>query len=113
MTALKDLPTLAERLIYIRKIKGLTQADLARLAETSQQAIQQAESGKALTPRYLPRLAKALDVPVEWLALNEMASGASPNGLSEKDDAVLNTFKAMPKSEQDLIFELMKSRSKK
>ncbi len=113
MTVLKDLPALADRLIYIRKIKGLTQADLASMAQTSQQAIQQAESGKALTPRYLPKLAMALDVPIEWLALNEEVSVMPPIGLSEKDDAVLSTFKAMPKSDQDLIFELMKSRSKK
>ncbi len=112
MAIYKDIPELADRLIYIRKIKGLTQADLARLAGTSQQAIQQAECGQARSPRYLPRLAKALDVAVEWLTLNEMPP-AKKKGLSDKEDEVLSTFRAMPKKEQDLILELMKSRRKR
>lgn len=113
MAVLKDIPALADRLIYLRTVKGLTQADLATLAGTSQQAIQQAESGKARSPRYLPRLAKALDVPVEWLALNEIPPQGAPRGMSEKDDEVLSTFKSMPPSDQQLIMELMKSRSRK
>lgn len=112
MTSLKDIPELADRLIYIRKIKGLTQADLAQMAGTSQQAIQQAECGKALNPRYLPKLAKALDVPVEWLTMNEI-SAKMISGLSEKDDMLLSTFKSMPKKDQDLLLELMKSRGKR
>lgn len=113
MVSLKDIPALADRLIYIRTVKGLTQADLAMLAGTSQQAIQQAESGKARSPRYLPRLAKALDIPVEWLALNEMPSQDAPRGMSEQDDEVLSSFKSMPPSDQQLILELMKSRGRK
>lgn len=115
MSALKDLPKLADRLVYIRKIKGLTQADLATLAGTSQQAIQQAECGKALNPRYLPKLAKALEVSSEWLIMNEMPGkvGKSYKMLNEKEDEVLSIFKSMPKKDQDLIFELMKSRLKK
>lgn len=113
MAVLKNIPALADRLIYLRTVKGLTQADLAMLAGTSQQAIQQAESGKARNPRYLPRLAKALDVPLEWLTLNEAPRQGAPRGMSEKDDEVLSTFKSMPPSDQQLILELMKSRSRK
>lgn len=111
MTAWPDIPALADRLIYIRKIKGLTQAELAALAQTSQQAIQQAESGKALHPRYLPRLAQKLSLPIEWLALNNAASPAAP-GLREKDDDVLGAFKSMDAKDQELILALMKSRGK-
>lgn len=113
MVSLPDLPVLADRLIYIRKIKGLTQADLAQLAGTSQQAIQQAESGRALSPRYLPRMARALDIPVEWLTLNEKPDKPAARGLSERDSEVLSTFKSMPPSEQKLILDLMKSRGRK
>jgi transcriptional regulator with XRE-family HTH domain len=112
MITLSDIPALADRLIYIRKIKGLTQADLAQLAGTSQQAIQQAETGKAQSPRYLPRLARALDIPVEWLTLNEQPPKNAPRGMNDKDDEVLSTFKSMPPSDQKLILELMKSRGK-
>ena len=113
MTSYPDMPALADRLIYIRKIKGLTQADLAALAKTSQQAIQQAESGRALNPRYLPRLAHALDVPVEWLSLNERPARPAPAGLSEAENQVLGAFKAMDPKEQALILELMKTRGRK
>lgn len=111
---LKSLPDLADRLIYIRRIKSLTQMDLAEMAGTTQQAIQQAESGKARNPRYLARLARALDIPHEWLALGMMPgkTGAKA-GLSEKGNDVLTSFYAMPKKDQDLMLELMKARGKK
>lgn len=112
MSVLPDMPVLADRLIYMRKIKGLTQAQLAAMAGTSQQAIQQAETGKALRPRYLPQLAKGLGVPIGWLALND-AGTDGPLHLSEQEDAVLSMFKAMPAKEQELMMELMKSRGKK
>lgn len=101
----------------MRRVKGLTQADLAELAGTSQQAIQQAECGKARNPRYLTKLAKSLDIPPEWLSLNEMPDGkapkASPRGMAERDREVLQRFNALPRSEQDLIFKLMDARRKK
>lgn len=111
---LKNLPDLADRLIYVRRIKSLTQAELADLAGTTQQAIQQAEAGKARNPRYLAQLAQALDIPHEWLALNMMPGKAgAKGGLSEKGSDVLTSFYAMPKKDQDLMLELMKARSKK
>lgn len=112
MDHLPDMPALADRLIYVRKIKGLTQAELAELAQTSQQAIQQAESGRALSPRYLPRLAQALAVPVEWLSLNERPENKPLPGLGEKEDQILGAFNAMDGKDQELILELMKARAK-
>lgn len=114
---LKNLPDLADRLIYVRRLKDLTQAELAQIAKTTQQAIQQAESGKARNPRYLARLSQALDIPHEWLALN-MMPGKVPGrprggGMGEKGGEVLQSFYAMPKKDQDLMLALMKSRGKK
>lgn len=111
---LKSLPDLADRLIYVRRLKDLTQAELADLAGTTQQAIQQAETGKAQNPRYLARLAKALDIPLEWLAMNMIpAKSGTKAGFSEKGDDVLSSFYAMPKKDQELMLELMKSRARK
>lgn len=109
---LKSLPDLADRLIYVRRLKGLTQAELADLAGTTQQAIQQAESGKARNPRYLLHLAQALAIPHEWLAMN-MMPGKGAKGLAEKENEVLQSFYAMPRKEQTLMLELMKTRGKK
>ena len=117
MIVLKNIPSLAERIKYIRKVNGLSQIDLARIAETTQQAIQQAESGKAQSPRYLHKISLALDVPYEWLTMNVMANKKSKekasSGFSEKGEDVLNSFFAMPKKDQTLLLELMKSRTKK
>lgn len=117
MDILKNIPQLSERLKYIRKIKGLSQIELAQLCGTTQQAIQQAESGKARNPRYLHRLAMALDIPYEWVTMNlvpEKGVKAAPAaGFSDKGKEVLENFFAMPKKDQALLLELMKTRGKK
>jgi len=108
---------LSERLKHVRKIHNISQDKLAEIAGTTQQAIQQAETGKARQPRYLHQLASRLDVPVNWLVLGEEVvdesfEKKSENGLSEKQSDVLDHFFSMPKADQKLIFELMKSRQK-
>jgi len=116
MNNLKNIPTLAERLKHIRKVKGLSQIELADIAGTTQQAIQQAEAGKAQNPRYLHKLALALGIPYEWLTMNlvpEKKGKESVSGFSEKGKEVLDNFFAMPKKDQSLMLELMKARQKK
>ena len=114
MTLLKNIPDLAERLKYIRKIKGLSQIDLARLCGTTQQAIQQAEAGRARNPRYLHKLSHTLDLPYEWVTMN-LVPGKKPvtPGFSDKGKDVLDVFFAMPKKDQALLLERMKTRQKK
>jgi len=115
MSLLKSIPDLAERLKYIRKIKGLSQIELAKLCETTQQAIQQAECGKAKNPRYLHIMAMKLDIPYEWLTMNLVPGKTKPApgmGFSDKGKEVLDNFFAMPKKDQQLLLELMKSRKK-
>ncbi len=101
---------------HIRKIKGLSQIELAEIAGTTQQAIQQAETGKAQNPRYLHKLSHALDIPSEWLTMNILPSKTAKtaqSGFSEKGKEVLDNFFSMPKKDQALLLELMKSRQKK
>lgn len=116
MSILKDIPDLSERLKYIRKMKDLSQIDLAAIAGTTQQAIQQAEAGKAQSPRYLHKIALALDIPYEWITMNMMPDkkdkALSTSGFSEKGKEVLENYFSMPKKDQALLLELMKSRKK-
>lgn len=115
MNGLKNIPDLAGRLKHIRAMKGLSQIEVAEIAGTTQQAIQQAESGKARNPRYLHKLALALEIPYEWLTMNiqpEKSGSAKNTGFSEKGREVLDNFFAMPKKDQALLLELMKSRKK-
>jgi len=114
---LKHMPQLSDRLIFVRKIFNLSQVDLAQKAGTTQQAIQQAEKGKARQPRYLNRLAHELDIPVEWMVFgeaheddNKKPPSKSVNGLREEHSEVIDNFFAMPETDQKLILELMKSR---
>lgn len=116
MAGLENIPELSERLKYIRMIKGLSQIDLAAIAGTTQQAIQQAEAGKAKNPRYLHKIALALDIPYEWITMNMMPDKKDKpgpiGGFSEKGREVLETYFSMPKKDQALLLELMKSRKK-
>ena len=117
----KKMPKLSARLKYIRAHHDLSQAELAEKAGTTQQAIQQAEKGKARQPRYLHSLAQALEIDVDWLIFGEAAQTSEPQqqkdmpvtGFSDKDSEVLDQFYAMPEKDQKLIYELMKSREKK
>lgn len=110
-------PKLSDRLKYIRTMHGLSQAELAQKAGTTQQAIQQAEKGKARQPRYLHQLAKNLDIPIEWMmfgsAEEQAKKSALKNALNDQSNDVLESFFAMPKKDQRLIYELMQSRQKK
>lgn len=114
MSLLKNIPDLADRLKHIREAKGLSQIQLAEICETTQQAIQQAEAGKARNPRYLHKLALALDIPYEWLTMNVQPEKkpSKVTGFSERGNEVLDSFYAMPKKDQTLLLELMKTRRK-
>ncbi|EIX9440359.1 helix-turn-helix domain-containing protein [Klebsiella pneumoniae] len=59
--------SIANRVKSQREALGLTQTELAIRSKTSQQAIEQLENGKTKRPRYLPELANALNVTIEWL----------------------------------------------
>ena len=110
---LPDIPDLADRLVYLRKTFGLSQTELARLAGATQQAVNQAESGKSRQPRYLPQLARELDIPLDWLTMNMRPDpDAHKAGFGEKDHDVLSSFYAMPPKDQSLMLELMKARKK-
>jgi transcriptional regulator with XRE-family HTH domain len=114
--SLKSILKLSDRLKYIRLIKGLSQVELAEMATTTQQAIQQAETGKARNPRYLHKLSQALGIPFEWLALNEMPVAETSRkkiGLSERENEMLQSYRSLPKTEQEIILDIMKARQKK
>ncbi len=113
---LEKMPKLSDRLKHIRASLNLSQVELSNLVGTTQQAIQQAEMGKARQPRYLHKLAQVLELPVEWVLFGEIEDKksklSSGNVFQEKSIEVLENFYAMPKKDQDLLFELMKSRKK-
>lgn len=77
--------TFGERLRKTRKEAGLTQADLAKAAGTSQNGISSAEKRGSDSSRNAAELAKALGVNTDWLL-----NGAGP---MRPDPGALNTRK--------------------
>jgi transcriptional regulator with XRE-family HTH domain len=116
---LKKTPNLSDRLRFIRKHYNLSQAELAEKAGTTQQAIQQAEAGKARQPRYLHRLAQTLEISADWVIFGEVyaesprLTPSKNTGFSEESSEILDSFFSMPEKDQKLILELMQSRRKK
>ncbi|EAA7987441.1 helix-turn-helix transcriptional regulator [Salmonella enterica] len=74
---------ISERVKSLRTELGLTQAQLATRAKTSQQAIEQLENGKIKRPRYIIELANALNCDPSWLLTGEGNQIKSRNQESE------------------------------
>lgn len=90
------MDTPAKRLKHARKVKGLNQIDLARLADVATGTIGNIESGKRGIKSSALALARALDVSPDWLATGEgpmqpkvMADLASGNVSEIKKRAIV------------------------
>ncbi|MDQ7100918.1 helix-turn-helix transcriptional regulator [Serratia sp. MF2] len=71
------METLSDRLKQKRNELNLTQAQLAELAGTTQQTIQQVEAGLTKRPRFLVELAQALKCDPLWLLYGNSGSKAA------------------------------------
>lgn len=70
--------SISERVKNKRTALGLTQAELAERAGTTQQSIEQLEGGKTKRPRFLPELATALNCSVDWLVTGNQEDSIPP-----------------------------------
>lgn len=96
------LDTIGQRLRHARMQKGLTQEELARLANTTQDVIQKIENGKSKRPRKLEVIAKVLDVSPAWLQFGveeidklsheEIEIALSLIGLAQEQKEALKTI---------------------
>lgn len=58
---------IGDRIKYARELRGLSQEELAERSGVSQTSITDVERGRSKMPRGLNKIAKALQVSVEWL----------------------------------------------
>jgi phage repressor protein C with HTH and peptisase S24 domain len=72
-----QLPTLADRLVYAMEQRNLVQEALATSAGCTQASIQKLASGKSKKSRFLPAIARALEVDIDWLELGKAPSASS------------------------------------
>lgn len=100
-----NLDTLAKRLKYLRKHRGFTQEELARMVDTTQDVIQKIENGKSLRPRNIEKLATALDTSPAWLqfGISEL------DKLDEKSIGLAMLFAELPPEQQKVIEATIKS----
>lgn len=78
--------TLQERLVFARKLRGFSQAELARRAKCRQSTIGNIESGFRKTLRDLVGVARALDVSPDWLA-DGRGHAPEPSSTLKQDKA--------------------------
>ena len=73
------MDTLAERIKFARKKRGLTQNQLSELSGVEQSDLSKLERGKSLKTTNLVSLAKALDCNPEWLDTGDGNIDRLPN----------------------------------
>lgn len=97
---------LASRLIEARTARGLSQTDLAKKAGTSQQSVQQIESGFVRSPRNIPDLAKVLKVEVSWL---QFGGELKENKflLHHEEEEILQKYRTLSMSDKKLFRQLL------
>ncbi|WP_194442374.1 LexA family protein [Pseudoalteromonas simplex] len=85
--------TLAQRLNYVLKDKGVTQEQVASAVGSSQQSIQAICAGKTLKPRNLVAIARFLNVSANWLESGhgymELSEGNTQTLPQNKSDVPL------------------------
>lgn len=90
---------IGEKVTKLRTMRGWTQGELAKAAGTKQQNIQQLEDGSVKRPRYLPELARALNVTVDSLVMqNEVLNvgGIEPRAPSDDEFAAVRRVNLKP-----------------
>lgn len=96
-----SLESVGKRVAYARKYRSLTQQELADRAGIAQSSLASLEAGRNKGSRSLVGLAKALDVPAEWLdsgqtggkTVQEILLGPLPQGASPGEKALHGLLK--------------------
>ncbi len=90
--------TLGARVRQCRLALNWSQAELAKRLDIKQQSIDQLESGKVKSPRYVIELAEALGAPLEWLrhGKGEMRLSRTTPGVARADGSWVFESSAAP-----------------
>lgn len=79
-----------------RKAKGLTQKELAKMANSTQSAIYKIENGLTLNPRNLSAFAESLGVTEQWLRFGSVTGTINyENGLIDRTTSTISSASAV------------------
>lgn len=79
------MKTFSDRLKFIMRKKNLTQTELAKLCNVSQQAVQYIASKNVQNSKLAPAIAKAVSVNIDWLLFGVGEDGLTTEFESNKD----------------------------
>ena len=77
----KEKNGIGDRVAWKRKSMGLQARELAEMLDVHPTSLSMLEVGKVGTPRYIKKLAEALEVEIEWLLTGDLESSVKkPSG---------------------------------
>lgn len=100
---------LATRLDELIKMKGISKAEMARIAGVSPQSVNGWYRRGQISKTSALRLAQALGIPLPWL-LGEQVEPVS--GLSHRQQRLLDLFDQLPDLEQENMLAVFEQRLK-
>lgn len=99
---------LGNRISALRKEAGLTQVQLARALNVSQQAVQSWEAGRRrIQISILPAVAKLLSVSLEGLLGEEAENVPRKRGPASRLEQQIQVISQLPKSRQKFVSEML------
>src|SRR5260364_127451 len=111
------MKTLAERLIWSRKQKQLSQSELADMVGVVQSTIGNLEAGSRFFSRKITSIAAVLGVNARWLAEgtgqpcdDKKSKEARP--ISHQEQVILELIAALPESDQKKMIVVLKKKKK-
>jgi len=103
------LQGLGKRLASLRKEQGLTQSQLGKMVDVTQQVIAEYERGFHNIPVYrLVLLAEALEAPIEELLKDDPKQRRKP-GPTSKLDRLTEQISQLPKTRQRFVVQMLET----
>ncbi|WP_213993829.1 helix-turn-helix domain-containing protein [Sodalis sp. dw_96] len=98
-----------KRLSELMELKGISKAEMARIAGVSPQSVNNWFSRGTVGKSSVLKLSDALGVSVGWLLGEEVDE---ENGLKPREHKMLELFRQLPDTEQDRMIDLFQLRLK-
>lgn len=102
------MATLGKRMSTLRKAASLTQAQMAKELNVSQQAVQSWEAGRRrIQISILPAVAKLLSVSLEGLLGEETEHTPRKRGPASRLEQQIEVISQLPKARQKMVAEML------